>query len=498
MDQAKRCNQDVGVGGWVDFTASFQRLAKVDYLHGLGVALSAREMSLVHMTKHFFHVTLRHARTVPLPASGPERFDACGEALRQFLSDTEASPDQVVVSLPRQAASVSRLMVPETARRSLDQVIGYEVERLLPFPKEEIYYDYLTYPVGQNGQNEQNGGDEGRLGVALFCLPRGEVEAYLAILTDLQLQPQMVTLSSSAQVSALLSCVPSMDNPCVLIGPEDEKFELSFIEKRQLVASHLFSCGQVQESEIFTDLLAQGITRNLPGAVPDETRVFAWGTNGSLPYTIAAEHDLGALATTRFATTPEANFSPAALPALGAALQAVGEVTTGINVLPVERRAQREKRLSALTLALAGLVCILGIAWATGVIVQDRRALHTLRQQIDSLTPEVDHVLAQQSEADHLAARITVLKTETDKHVLPLLSRLSDTIPTDMYLNTLRYKDGGIELSGVATSKSASELIATLNAFPCLKNVAPKAPFTTTAQGETFTLGAQVEHPCAE
>ena len=148
-----------------------------------------------------------------------------------------------------------------------------------------------------------------------------------------------------------------------------------------------------------------------------------------------------------------------------------------------------KKRLSALTLALAGLVLILGIAWATGVIVQDRRALHALRQQIDSLTPEVDQVLAQQSEADHLAARITVLKTETDKHVLPLLSRLSDTIPTDMYLNTLRYKDGGIELSGVATSKSASELIATLNAFPCLKNVAPKAPFTTTAQGETLHAG---------
>ena len=473
----------------MDFAASFQQIAKVDYLDGLGVALSAQEMSLVHMTKRFFQVTLRHARTLPLPASGQERLVAFEEALRQFLSDIDTSPDQVVICLPRQAASVSRLMVPETARGSLDQVIGYEVERLLPFAKEEIYYDYLTYPVG---------GDEERLGVAVFCLPRAEVEEHLAVLTDIQLQPQMVTLSSSAQVSALLSCVPSLDDPCVLIGPEDEKFELSFIEKKQLVASHLFSSRQVQDAEVFIDLLAQGITRNLPGALPDETPVFAWGTNGALPYTIDAEHDLSALATARFATTAEANFAPAALPALGAALQAVGEVTSGINVLPVERRAQREKRLSALTLVLAGFVLVLGIAWATGVVVQDRRALNALTQQVDVLNPEVDQVLAQQSEADTLETRITALKIETDKRVLSLFSHLSDTIPTDMYLTTFRYKDDGIELSGVATSKPASELVAILNGLPCLKNVAPKAPFTTTAQGETFTLGAKVEHPCAK
>ena len=130
--------------------------------------------------------------------------------------------------------------------------------------------------------------------------------------------------------------------------------------------------------------------------------------------------------------------------------------------------------------------------------MQDRRALNALTQQITVLNPEVEQVLSQQSEADTLEARVIVLKTETDTRVLSLFSHLSDTIPTDMYLTTFRYKNGGIELSGVATSKPASELVATLNALACLKNVAPKAPFTTTAQGETFTLGAQVEHPCAE
>ena len=471
----------------MDLTASFQKLAKVDYLDGLGVALGTNEMSLVHMAKRFFQVGLRHVRTVPLPEAGTERLNAFEIALTQFLDDIEVRPDHVVLSLPRQAASVSRLLVPETAQASLDQVIGYEVERLLPFSQEDIYYDYLTYPVG---------GEENRLGVVLFCLPRSEVEDHLSILSQVQVRPQMVTISSSAQVSALISCAPGLDGACVLIGPEGEKFGLSFIEKRHLVASHLFSSPQAEEPEAVLDLIAQGITRNLHGAVVSETPLFAWGMNGSFPVACDEEHDLSALAAARFSVPPELGFTASAVPGLGAALQALGEVTTGINLLPVEKRAQREKRLSALTLVLVVLVVFLMVAWATGEIVQRRRAHNFLTQQVDILKPEVDQVLNAQAEADRLESRVTLLSVEMQKRLLPLISYLSEAIPTNMYLTSLRYRDGGIELSGVATEKPASELIAALNALPCLKNVAPKAPFTTTANGETFTLGAQVQHPC--
>ena len=78
---------------------------------------------------------------------------------------------------------------------SLDNAIGYEVERLFPFPKDELYYDYLTHPVG---------GEAERIGVTLFCLRRSEVEDLLSVLSSLALRPHMVTISSCAQMSALL------------------------------------------------------------------------------------------------------------------------------------------------------------------------------------------------------------------------------------------------------------------------------------------------------
>src|SRR5437899_1037440 len=251
---------------------------------------------------------------------------------KEVPRDIRVTPDQVVLCLSRRVACVSRLMVPETARGSLRQIIDYEVERLLPFPKEEIYYDYLTYEAS---------GEERRLGVVIFGLPRRVVDEHLEVLAHAQIRPQMITVSSSAVVSASAFCGPLSEGPSVLVVLDDGEIELNFIEKRRLVASHLCSLARVQREGEWTDLLAQMVARNLPGASLEEVPIFSWGTNGLLPPSVGVQHDLHALAAARFVTDDGEPLLPAALPALGAALQAVGEDVAGINLLPVDKRARR-------------------------------------------------------------------------------------------------------------------------------------------------------------
>ena len=98
--QTRLQRRDVAVGDRVDVSASFQQLAKIDYLDGLGIGLGPREISLVYMAKRFWRVNVSHARTVPLPESGRERLAACEQALREFLSETDISPNQVVCVCP--------------------------------------------------------------------------------------------------------------------------------------------------------------------------------------------------------------------------------------------------------------------------------------------------------------------------------------------------------------------------------------------------------------
>ena len=79
-----------------------------------------------------------------------------------------------------------------------------------------------------------------------------------------------------------------------------------------------------------------------------------------------------------------------------------------------------------------------------------------------------------------------------NRRVVPLLKELTELFPASVHLSLFRYKAGSVDLTGVATN-SASDLVALLENSPCLRDVAPKAPFTKTPQGETFTLGARVE-----
>ncbi len=466
----------------MNLPSSVQRLATVDYCDGLGIAVGSRAISLVHSTKRLFQVGLKTTRTVPLPETDEDHLPAIRRALADFLADLGALPDQVVLCLPRIEASVSRLVVPEAARGSLEQVVRYEVERLLPFREEEIYYDYVT---------TEEGGEERRIGVVVFCFPRQAVDPLVNLLVEHNLRPQSVTLSSAAQTTALLACCPA-EHRQVLAAREDGRLELNFLRERQLVASYTVPVARVAEADAWTDTLAHSIARNFPGSAPDTIPVFTWDEHGTLPVSVETDRDLAHAAQEQFpVVAADGTISAVTCSAIGAALQAVGE-RGDVNVLPVENRARREKLLSPLTLVFVGCILVLSLVWAASVVIQGHRALSRVQDQIQALDPAVRSVQDDEAAVQRLLAQLQTLRSETRLRLTPLLKDVSERIPQDFYLTTFQFKNGKVELKGVARTGSASDLVGVLEASPCLQNVAPKAPFKTSSQGETFTLGAQV------
>ncbi len=465
---------------------SVQRLATVDYCDGLGIAVGSHTVSFVHSTKRFFQVGLKETRTVPLPDTATDHLPAIRRALTDFLADIETLPDQTVLCLPRTEASVSRLVVPEAARGSLEQVVRYEVERLLPFREEEIYYDYVT---------TEEGGEERRLGVVIFCFPRQSVDPLVNLLVEHNLRPQSVTLSSAAHATTLLACCPAAHGQRVLAAQENGSLELNFLRERQLVASHTVPVTRVAEADTWTDTLARGIARNFPGSAPDTIPVFTWDGHGALPVSVEPERDLARAAQERFSVVAaDGAMTVETCSAIGASLQAVGEGEE-VNVLPAASRAHREKLLSPLTLVFAGGILVLSLVWAASMLVQDRRALNHVQEQIRALAPAVRQVQDDEAVVQRLQAQLQTLRSETRIRLTPLLKDMSERITEEIYLTNFQFKNGKVELTGVARSGPASDLVGALEASPCLRDVAPKAPFKTTGKGETFTLAAQV-NPC--
>ncbi len=462
-------------------TTSVKRLTTLDYLDGLGIAVGTHDISFVHTTKRFLQVALKKVRTVPLPDTSEDRPAFMRRAVADFLKDLGTVPDQTVLCLPRKEASVSRLVVPETARGSLEQVIRYEVERLLPFREDDIYYDYLT---------TEEGGEKRRLGVVIFCLPRQTVDPLVELLAEQNLRPQGVTLSSAAQTTTLLACCPAERRQQILAAREDGSLELNFLNAQQLVASQTVPLARVADADALTDVLAHSVARNFPGSAPDAIPVFTWDEQGALPLSVESDRDLAHMAQEQFPLLEEGgSLSVATCAAIGAALQAVGEGVE-VNVLPAEDRARREKLLSPLTLAFVGCLLVLSLVWATGIVIQEHRILNQVQDQIQALAPTVRRVQGNEEEAQRLRAQLQTLRSETRLRLTPLLEDITERIPRQVYLTAFRFKAGDVELTGVAKTGLASDLVGALEESPCLQNVAPKAPFKKTGAGETFRLGA--------
>ena len=73
-----------------------------------------------------------------------------------------------MLCVPRSEAAFNRVLLPAAAQENLAQVLEYEIENLIPLPREEIYYDYSARDQGEE-----------RLEVLLMCIPRQVVQGYL-------------------------------------------------------------------------------------------------------------------------------------------------------------------------------------------------------------------------------------------------------------------------------------------------------------------------------
>jgi hypothetical protein len=164
-----------------------QRLRRADFLDGLGIYVGTHEVALAHVSKRFFTVVLRNARTFPLPdaAHPAERRQALAQAVLAFAQEHRVDTRRAYLCLPRAVAAFNRVTLPAAARENLAQVLEYEMEHLIPLPRDQVYFDYSVRPLG---------GD--RLEVLLISIPREVVRTYLDALEDAFVRPRGIVLAS--------------------------------------------------------------------------------------------------------------------------------------------------------------------------------------------------------------------------------------------------------------------------------------------------------------
>jgi Tfp pilus assembly protein PilN len=462
-----------------------QRTTRLDFIDGIGIAVAQRSVGLVHLVKRLATVTVAHHRIVSLPPAeqAAERRTALATAVKGFLEEGSIETDRCYVVLPRRSALISRLALPAAAKSDMAQVIEFELERLVPIAREEIYFDFLVRDLGT------------KLDVQVVSVPRRVVGEVLGALEDAGVRARSVAVTPIALFDYVRFCDLDATAPVAILRQDGPDFEMDLVYQGALAATHVLRPTEVASVQSVSRLVAREVAAT--GAPSDSVQLFSL-VDGASPNPLPGElrdsgRELVRRAKDRL-TAPEEFFEtadPLLVPALGAALAAVREGTASFNVLPAEERRAVEEGAPVLTFLLAAVLVVVTLVWLVSAVIKDHSTASRLHAELAELEPRLRAVHRNEDAARELRDKLEVLTRDQRRRSAAFLHELTQVIPTDAYLTTFRVRSDRIELEGFA--RSASDLIPLLEKSPLFKNPQFTSPVTKVQNNqERFSLTTEI------
>lgn len=486
-----------------------KNLSRADFLTSVGLYIMPDRLRMVRLRKSFLAVSVlgqenrefserdnrqaiseltgwvaEDVREISLRAEGETRERALRQALVSLLPHINTARDQIYVCLPQEGTIVQQVILPLAAEENLQRVLDYEIERQLPFKREDVCYDFL--PAGRRGE---------KLSVYVFAIPKRSLDSTLALLESVGIKPRGVETTVTALANYLLFTGPMNGSGAALVAGHAGSWEMIGIQAKangwQPSADLLFSYrfpGADWAHGAAKELVLE-CTRRVP-------QLFRCGDPAALNGVadrLAGAEDLVELGSPRLK-----GFDPAraadAIPAVGAALHGVREGALRANFLQHEGENEGGKRLSLLNGVLLGALLLTLIAWGASFPIKEELRLRQLESENRKLEPAVQALRREEEQLDRLRKEADFLASLEQRRgeVLRVIDELSRVVPNNAYVSNLRYRAGVLEVQGSA--ENASTLIPVLERSQVFQNVGFNAPSNRGRDNrETFSLKADIE-----
>ena len=444
------------------------------YSRVIGLELHDEALRGVVVRRGPLGVRVETAFTVPMG-------EAAAETLRAKLRELGVRTRQAHVALPRRWAIVKPLELPPVREGDLTRLVGFELERHLPFPAEEAVYDFQVLEAKPASPTR----------VLLVALERRTLERVQRLLKEAGLVPRLVDLG----LHSLAALGGGADGAHLHLRPEEG--ELAIIRDGRLLLSRAFPLPGGDGPERGR-VLAEELRRSLE-ALPEGARatVAQLTLTGDEEPADAAAIDLPLAPSSPVPSGLQRQLARLGdgrlLPALAIALRRPRRGRLRTNLLP---EALRPRPFPVLELATVGLLLLslaLALAEPVATTLRDERYLARLNRAIEGLAPEVREVERVVAGLERRRQELETLKRLRDRAIdpLPVLKELTELLPGDVWLTNLTLDQKGLELAGFATA--ASPLIPLLEGSPTLDRVEFTSPVTTRRDKEQFRLKAAWE-----
>jgi Tfp pilus assembly PilM family ATPase len=370
-----------------------------------------------------------------------------GEISGLFKAKFIKKDQRIILCLPRYLVTTRYLKVPSRNPVEIEQIIGLQAPKYLPYPSEELISGY--YLIGQDS--------EGYSQIFLVIVHRDVINRHLKIIKDSGLLVTMVLVSSYGLYNWYLSSHANleMSGPLVVVNIDYTYQDLEVISKGKLIFSRSFSVEAKPQDptqiNIWQDKIIEEINRSLVAYQKDNidknpAKIVITGSSKnitglekkisgalSLPVEIASSLEKVSLKDkSRWENT---NFSFTSL--IGMAL---GSPLESLDLLPKETRekkiilVQKKEWLKALILFIGLLLTIL--LWITKNLYDKTNYLKRIEADLNKIAPEAKSLEVIKNQLEIIREQFNVPASSID--VLAEFYRLT---PREITFNSLAFDE---------------------------------------------------------
>lgn len=442
----------------------------------LGLAFDEEKLEVVALRRRPGSLRLLEAFSIAVDGD-------TGSTLRARLRELRLRTRHVHVAISRRHAVVKIIELPAVAGGDLRRMVGFELERHLPFSPADALYDFQVLAAAP-GQPVR---------VLLTAVERRPFERLRQLLREAGLAPRLLDVG----IHAVARLAASRDRPggrtrvvgglaVVRVAPGDAELAVTF--GGRVVASRAVPLPGREDAARRGRVLVQEIERTLNG-LPAEERdairaIAVVGGDVLLPAS-----PLPLSSRLRLPPgTPDVGVT--ALPALAVGLARPRRGVFPANLVPDELKPRPFPGALVATAALAALSLGLVAARPAVSMFRHRQTLSRLDASLARLAPDARRVSELQAQVERARREVEALRGFAGGSVpaLPVLQELTELLPADVWLTAFSADRHGVELTGFAGS--ASQLIPLLEASPRLERVEFTSPVTKGRDREQFRLKA--------
>jgi Tfp pilus assembly protein PilN len=407
--------------------------------------------------------------------------DMPGAGLKSELESRQLRMRGARIGLRRARVIVKVLELPAaSARGDLNEMVGFELERHVPFGPEEMAWSWTPLPSPKGGT----------VRVLVAACERRAVEHALRIAEESGLRPLSVTVACH-DLGALL-VRGARPGRAIWAHRAGSATDLLLLAQGRILLSR--TVGAAEPGALASEVGATAALLRWPG-----WDVLWISGDDAARFLDAPElADLGVPP----APPPWAPAVDRLLPSLApedagtgilALAVALGSRRPSLDLLPVGQRPRRISAGQVLTAATTGVAVLLAIALFWAEARRDQRNLALLNQALRALDPEVravEQIKGETAQKKRLLAAIRGAE-QNSLRALPFLRELTETIPQDAWISALSADGKGVEITGQAGA--ANQLIPILDGSRWLDRVEFTSPVTRGRDKEQFRLKAAWE-----